>query len=302
MRKVLVPVAVLVTACALSACQPAASSGGKLTIVASFYPLQYVAQRIAGDHATVTNLTNPGAEPHDVELTVKQVADVATADVVFYEKGLAPAVDQAVANDASKVVVDTVTAVPLHPPVPGETVPGDTEMDAGDPHFWQDPTLLAKVAAQFERALAKADRAHAADYRRNLGSLQADLANLDTTYRQGLAHCKIHAIVVSHDAFEYLGRRYGLKILPIAGLSPEAEPSVKHIAQLQQLVRSDHVTTVFSEVLASPKMSQTLASDLGLKTAVLDPIEGLSSSDAHANYLSIMKANLAAIERANSCT
>lgn len=290
-----------VAACLLTGCRSDPATGGRPRVVASFYPLQYVAQRIVGDHATVTDLTVPGVEPHDIQLTVRQVASVEQASVVFYEKGLSPAVDSAVANDPPKVVVDTTTVVPLRPPVAGETLPGQDESDAGDPHFWQDPTLLARAATEFAHAMVRTDPAHAADYRRNLASLNRDLANLDADYRAGLAHCVVKAIVVSHDAFEYLGRRYGLQILPIAGLSPDSEPSVQHVAELQRFIREDHVTTVFSEVLASPKTSQTIAADLGLRTAVLDPIEGLTSTDPHANYLSIMRDNLRAIQEANTC-
>jgi len=247
----------------------------------------------------VADLTPPGVEPHEYELSVRETAQVDEALVGFFEKGMAPSIDQAMTNDSPQHTLDVTSVVPLHAPEPGYR---EETANNEDPHFWQDPTLMAKAAAAFASTMAKADAAHAAYYRSRGAALVKDLDALDREYARTLRACRLRTLVVSHDAFEYLGRRYGLKILPIAGLSPEAEPSVKHIAELQQLIRSDQVTTVFSEVLASPKMSQTLASDLGLKTAVLDPIEGLSSSDAHANYLSIMKANLAAIERANSCT
>jgi zinc transport system substrate-binding protein len=273
----------------LTACAATNRSGEQ--VVVSFYPLQYVAQRIVGAHAEVTNLTKPGVEPHELELRPSQIADISSADVVLYEKGLAPSFDDAVAQNKPEHVVDTTTSVPLRK--------GDGGLD---PHFWQDPTLLARAASAFTRAMATDDPDHAAAYRANDAKLQADLTTLDQELEQGLAQCRTRTLVVSHDAFEYYGRRYDLDVRPIAGLSPDAEPSAKHLAQLADLARTKGITTIFSETLASPKLADTLASDVGITTAVLDPIEGLSSKDPHADYLSLMRQNLAAIQKAGGCT
>lgn len=269
----------------LGGCATARSSGP--TVVASFYPLQFVAERIVGGHTRVLDLTAPGVEPHDLELTVRQTAELSAATAVVYEKELQPSVDQAVADNGPAHVLDTTSVVPLRD---------------GDPHFWQDPTLLAKVARAFTRMMAAAEPAHAADFRANDARLQRDLRRLDADFRRGLAHCRTRTLVVSHDAFEYLGRRYHLDVRPIAGLTPDAEPSPQHLQQISELVRSRGITTVFNERLASPQMVDALSRDLGVRTAVLDTLEGLTSSDPHADYLSIMRANLAAIRKADSCS
>ncbi|HET8602747.1 MAG TPA: metal ABC transporter substrate-binding protein [Marmoricola sp.] len=282
MKRVLV---LVLAAVALAGCAPARAGGP--TVVASFYPLQFVAQRIVGTHGRVLNLTAPGVEPHDLELSVRQTAEVSAATAVLYEHGLQPSVDQAVADNGPTHVLDTTTVVPMH---------------GADPHFWQDPTLLARVARAFTRTMSAAEPAHAADFRRNDRALQQDLRGLDADLRHGLAHCRLRSLVVSHDAFEYLGRRYHLQVHAIAGLSPDAEPSPRHLQQLAALIRREHITTVFSERLASPQMADTLSSDLGIHTAVLDTLEGLTSTDPHADYLSIMRANLAAIRKADSCS
>src|SRR3954462_74277 len=261
-------------------------AGKAMQVVTSFYPLQYVAQRVAGDHADVENLTQPGREPHDLELTVQQTKDIADSDVVLYEKGFQPDIDDAIEQNGPDHVVDAATAAHLT---------GD------DPHFWLDPTRLAAVAGAFERDVADADPAHAAAYARNLASLRADLADLDRAYRRGLEHCGIATIVVSHDAFGYLGERYGLRVVGINGLSPDAEPSPAHIRQLQDLIGEDHITTVFSERLASREFAQSIAGDLGIRTAVLDPIEGLSDTTADQDYLSLMRSNLATLRPADRC-
>ena len=260
-------------------------------VVASFYPLQYVAQRIVGDSARTTNLTAPGVEPHDVELSPRQVARISGATAVFYEKGLQPAVDDAVRNEGPDHVVDAAAAVHLHQ-VDGRT----------DPHFWLDPTLLGQAADAFTREMSAADPKHASDFATRNAALQQDLRVLDHEFRTGLAHCRTRSLVVSHGAFGYLAARYGLDVHSIAGLSPDTEPSARHLAQLSDLIREDGITTVFSERLASPQLADTLARDLHLRTAVLDPIEGLTSADHHDDYLSLMRANLAALREAGGCS
>lgn len=300
--RLLIAPLVLVLAASLSSCSSAGTDDGRPEVIASFYPLQFVAQRIAGDDADVTSLAGPGVEPHDLELTVRQTAKVASADVVIYEKGVSPAVDSAVANNPPKHVLDTTSVVALQPPAPGEEEASGEDMDQGDPHFWQDPTLLARVARAFTRIMVEDDPDNAASYRAEDDRMQRDLRRLDRDFRTGLAHCATRTLVVSHDAFEYLGRRYDLDIEPIAGLSPDAEPSAQHMAQVSKLIRKDDITTVFSERLASSKIADTLSSDLGVRTAVLDPIEGLTPDDASATYLTLMRENLAAIRKANRCT
>jgi zinc transport system substrate-binding protein len=260
-------------------------SGDGPRVVGSFYPLAYVAERVAGKHGDVVDLTSPGVEPHDLELNVKQTAAVADADVVVYEKGMQPAVDQAVTQNGPDHVVEAAGAVGL---------------EGQDLHFWLDPERMVKLAARVRAELAAVDPKNAADYKANFEALRKDLLGLDRAYREGLADCKIDTVVVSHDAFEYL-RKYGLHFEPIAGLTPDAEPSAAHLKQIGDLVRSEGITTVFSETLASPALAQTLARDLGVKTAVLDPIEGLGKATAGQNYLSLMRKNLQELRSADQC-
>ena len=269
-------------------------------VVTSFYPLQYVAERVAGDHAQVSNLTAPGAEPHDLELTVRQTASIADADLVVVHSGFQPAVDEAVEQSGPDDVVDTAEVIALVESEE-EHAEDDQEHEGGDPHFWLDPTLLARAAEAVADELAVADPGHAEDFRANLDELTADLEELDRDYAEGLAGCDTQDVVVSHDAFAYL-ETYGLHFESIAGLSPDQEPSPARLAELADLIEGSAITTVFTETLASPALSETLAGDLGLETAVLDPIEGLSDATAGEDYLSLMRQNLAALRTANGCT
>ncbi len=284
---------------------PGADPGDRVRVAAAFYPLAFVAERVGGDAVQVDNLTSPGGEPHDLELTVKETVTVAEADVVVVEHGLQPAVDDVVENIAEGAVVDVADVVRLH--AAGEQVPAgegdplsDEPPEQVDPHFWLDPLLLADVADAVAGELAVVDPAGAAGYEQRVSDLRSDLEAIDAAYATGLAGCTRDIVVVSHDAFRYW-ERYGLTFEPIAGLSPDAEPSPADLASVQQLVEREGITTVFSETLASAALATTLAHDTGVGTAVLDPIEGLSDQTADEDYLSLMRANLAALKEANGC-
>src|SRR5690348_6817008 len=282
MYRRLVPLAALLLL-PLVACS-ATGDDGRPTVVASFYPLQYVVQQIAGDRVRIVNLTAPGVEPHDLDPTVKQVAEISAADLVVYEDGLAPAVDKAVSSNAGKHGLDVDPYVDL----------------VGDnPHFWLDPLRLQKAAVAVEKRLKVIDPSHASEFKANAITLLKRLAVIDAEYSGTLRGCKRKLVVSTHDAFGYQ-KRYGLEFAAIAGLSPDAEPSPKHLDQLRQLIQSAGLTTVFNETIASPKMADTLAHDLGLKTAVLDPIEGVAKGSG-ADYASLMRANLKALSVANDC-
>lgn len=321
----------------LAACGGGASSssdGGQRQVVASFYPLQYVAERVVGEHATVSTLTSPGTEPHDLEMTVRQTAQVFDADVVVYEKGMQPAVDGAVEEHGPERVVEITDVINLRPAESedahedetadehaGETAEehaeeseeseedhaGETAEEhaahagaEGDLHFWLDPVLMADAAAAVAETMSEVDPENADGYEDNLAALREDLDALDQEYQDGLASCELDTVVVSHDAFGYL-ERYGLHFEAIAGLSPDAEPSPRHLAALADLIRKENVTTVFSETLVSPEMAKTLAAEVGMETAVLDPIEGLSDQTADEDYLSLMRSNLEVLREANRC-
>jgi zinc transport system substrate-binding protein len=268
------------------------AADGRVSIAASFYPLAWVSSQLA-PHARITDLTRPGMEPHDLELTFAQTVDLAQADLVVYEGGFQPAVDQGVANDAEGRTLDVGPVAGLKPFLddPGQT----------DPHFWQDPSKLSAVAVAVARELDRIDPAHAASYDAHLATLQRRLSRLDDAYRTGLAHCIRHTVVSSHDAFGYLSK-YGIRVAAITGLAPGAEPTPADLQHLQELIRDDGITTVFSETLASPAAADALAHDMGVRSEVLDPIEGLSDATAGQTYPTLMQQNLRALEEANGCT
>jgi zinc transport system substrate-binding protein len=268
-------------------------------VATAFYPLQYVADRVAGDRlddgVTVENLTAPGGEPHDLEPTVRETAEVAQADLVVYERSFQPAVDDTVDENAEGAVLDVADVVRL---VPFRDHGVDSSED--DPHFWQDPLLLAEVGDAVADQLSDIDPDHADDYAANAADLRADLEQLDEDYTRGLADCERDTVVVSHDAFGYL-QRYGIDMETILGLSPDSEPTPADLARLQDLIQTDGITTVFGESLVSPAVADALAKDSGVRSEILDPIEGLSDETADQDYLSLMRSNLQELREANGC-
>jgi zinc transport system substrate-binding protein len=288
-------------AMAAGACSSAGpgGNGGRLEVVAGFYPLAEAAEKVGGALVEVQNLTPPGVEPHDLELTPAQIADIERADVVLYlGHGFAPAIDQVVA-DAQGISVDLLEGMSLKLGQPG----GGEQGAVLDPHVWLDPELYLRLVDRTEQALAQAAPTEAAAFESNANAFRTELGELNEEYRSGLSGCARDVIVTSHAAFAYLSARYGLIQEPIAGLSPEAEPSPTRLAELTRLVRRDGVTTIFTEELVSPKVAETLANEVGVTTAVLNPLEGLTRQELSAgeDYVSVMRNNLRALERALGC-
>ena len=247
------------------------ASAGPNGVIASFYPLAWAADGV-GVHAK--NLTPPGAEPHDIELTPGEVAGIQRADVVLYlSHGFQPAVEKALDGARGKKV-DALAGVRLR---------------GNDPHVWLDPVRFARVVRHIGSALGRDERGDA---------LARRVLALDADYRHGLAQCRRRDFVTSHAAFGYLAARYGLHQIAITGVDPESEPSARALSRLATLVEREHIRTVFFERLVSPRLAETLARESGARTALLDPIE---SAPRGETYLTLMRENLAALRKALGC-
>ena len=262
------------------------SVSGSRTVVAAFYPVAWAAARISGDRAEVVNLTPPGVEPHDLELSARDVERVRDADLVLYlGGGFMPALEDAVWGHES--AVDLLDAVPRPPG-------GEGGEEHADPHAWLDPERFAAIA----RAIADALGApHSAD------ALVAELDRLDAEFREGLTDCDRREIVTSHAAFGYLADAYGLRQIALTGLFPEAEPTPKALERLVAEVKAHVATTVFFETLVSPRLAETVAREAGIAAAALNPLEGLTEEELAAgeDYLSVMRANLSTLREALGC-
>ena len=321
----------LLSALSLTACSPGApadsssspaAAGGSsaLTVMASFYPLQYVTEQVGGNLVTVESLTPPGTEPHDLELSPASVASLESAAAVVYLSGFQPAVDDAIKQASPARVLDVSEEATLPAGHSEEEHAAETPTDgaateeahadeteeahageesAQDLHYWLDPERLSHTAHAVAEELGKADPANAAAYEANAETLSGKLTTLDEDFKQGLATCETRTIVVSHEAYGYLANKYDLKQAGISGLAPDTEPSPARLAEIGQVVKDEGVSTIFTETLVNPKVAETLAADLNVKSALLDPLEGLT--DASSDYEKVMRQNLEALRTALNC-
>lgn len=322
--------AAVTSALALAGCTAGHAETSQVQVVAALYPLQFVAEQVGGADVDVENLTPAGAEPHDLELTTRDVLVLEEADLVVTLSGFQPALDDALAEIDGPLVVDTVAEEDPDPAEDADAVhtgPGHAHAqdddhghahtdhddhghahahDDGhghlgtDPHFWLDPTRLAAAAGQVARALAQVDPANAATYTANAEHLQSELTELDQEFTEALSTCSQHVIVVSHEAFGYLAARYGFEQVGIAGLDPENEPSPARLQQIAHVIRDEGVSTIFTETLLSPDVAEALASELGISVERLDPLESLT--EPGGDYLSVMRTNLSVLTSALECT
>lgn len=296
-RVVVTAMLLLATACGASDSGRTSNAGGDgtLRVVASFYPLTEAARRVAGGRADVTNLTPAGTEPHDLELSPRQVDELEDADLVIYlGAGFQPAVERVAARRGG-AKVDLSKVLPLDK--------GEEQGLDLDPHFWLDPALMDMAVERITKAIAEVRPDWREELERNAAAYRGELQQLGDHYASTLSVCRRKELVTSHAAFHYLAKRYGLTQEPIAGLSPEAEPDPKRLASLMDLVRRSGATTVFYETLVSPEVAETLARGTGTQTAVLDPLEGLTGEQLGkgASYVSVMSENLAVIKKALDC-
>lgn len=319
----LLPAAMALASCSPPAATEGGKDGDKPNVVVAFYGLEYTAQQIVGDHATVTTLTQPGQEAHGLELKPTQVASVGEADLVMYLKQFQPAVDEAVAQSGNEHVLDAAQFADLLPATGaehdhdhgdddhadddhnhGDDHEGhDHEHDHGDfdPHYWLDPNRMAKVGQALADQLGKQYPEMKDDLQANAKKFSESMSKIDEEYKAGLAKCERKEFVTSHTAFNYLAHNYGMTEIGISGINPDGEPSPARIAEVQKLAKEHGVTTIFFETLTSPAVSKAIAGDLGLKTAVLDPLEGVTDKSPGDDYPSIMRANLEALKEANGC-
>lgn len=333
LRRVLAAAAALGLVAGASACGAArpvsGDKDGKLAVSVSFYPIQYLVESIGGDHVKVTSVTPANVEPHDFELSPKDVTSLSDATLIAYVAGFQPSLDDAVKEVSGPTVVDLSSSVDLvhhegaghdhdhgaedahdhesgdahdHDHESGEAHDHDheAEEDAGatDPHFWLDPQRMSAAAKAITAALTEADPDHKADYEANLKTLTTGLDDLDASFTTGLSQCERTTFVTSHAAFGYLADRYHLTQTSISGIDPESEPSPADLAAIQEVVTATGTTTIFTEELVSPETAQAVADQTGATTAVLSPVE---SAPEKGDYAAAMKANLEALRTALGC-
>ncbi|GAA4432745.1 metal ABC transporter substrate-binding protein [Georgenia halophila] len=340
-RRSLAPVAALtLLAVPLASCSGTADAGGGdegrgdgLEVLASMYPLDFVASEVGGEHVTVSSVTPAGVDPHDLELSPATVAQFDNATIV-YLSGFQAALDDALEVTSPEHALDVAEAAGVHGVEgqgerAGQEAAGHAEggheeeghaedgheeeghaedghehagheHEAGDPHFWLDPNRVADVADAVSAELSDVDPEHAEEYRANAEELRGELEKLDADFAAGLEQCEIRTIVTAHEAYGYLAEAYDLEQVGLSGLDPEAEPSPARLAEITEVVEGSGVSTIFTESLVNPAVAESLANDLGVDVALLDPVE--TAPEGGGDYVDAMRANLDALTSALRCS
>ncbi len=276
----------------LAACQKPAlesSPNDKLKVVTSFYVLADFAQKIGAEHVEVINLVPPGAEPHDWEPQTSDLVLLESADLLIYNgAGLEHWLDKVVTSLDNQ-------ALALVEASQGIELLATSQME--DPHVWLDPNNVRQMLATIAAALADQAPAYAADFAAAYSKYEKMLTELDQEYRQSLAELERREIIVAHEAFGYLARAYGLEQIAIEGLASESEPDPARMAEIVELARQYDVRVIFYEDLTSPKIAETIAREVGARTDVLNPLEGLTAAQIARgeDYFSVMRQNLVAL-------
>lgn len=262
----------------------------KIRVTASFYPIAEFAKHVGGDLVTVETITPAGVEPHEYEPTAQQLERISASDLFLYNGAGFDAWADRIGErlgigERSWIMSDAVT------------------LQENDPHIWLNPVFAKEEVKWIYSALSYVDPENEAVYKQNTDAYLAKLTALDDQYTNALKDCVNKTIVTSHDAFAYLARQYGFETISISGLSPEEEPSAGRLAEIAKLAKEKKITSIFFETLVSPKLAQTLASEIGAQTLVFDPIEGISDEDQSAgkNYVSIMQENLTNLKTGMMC-
>src|SRR3989338_1414180 len=271
--------------------EPKNRQSDKIRVVASFYPLYFFAGQIGGDKAEVINVTPFGAEPHAYEPTSMDMAEIENSRILIINGNFEPWIDKIKTNLAGKNIIIITAGEGLF----GHKIP--------DPHVWLSPILAKREAEIILAGFIKSDSANREYYQKNANRLLISLEDLNKKYQQGLEFCQKKNIITSHTAFYYMAEEYGLTQTAIAGLSPDSEPSPKQIAEIADFAKKNTIDYIFFERLISPKLAETIADEIGAKTLLLDPLEGISQSEMSRgeNYFTKMETNLTNLKLALQC-
>ena len=298
------------------------SSEKKLNVMASFYPMYDFATKVGGDKVEVTNMVPAGTEPHDWEPAATDVKNLEEADVFIYNgagmEHWTEDVLDALDNKDLKVVEASrgLTLLEGKEEDEEETEDSSSDSDASDestsdedssdseitydPHVWLNPLNAKAEMENIKNAFVEADPDNKDYYEQNYETYAEKFDQLDKEYKDGLSNTKSKDLITSHEAFGYLCQAYGLNQVGIEGLSPDSEPDASRMNEIIKFAKENNVKTIFFEELVSPKVSETIADEIGAKTAVLNPLEGLTDDEISAgeDYFSVMESNLKTIEDA----
>lgn len=278
----------------------------QLQIATTIYPVYQFTKEIVGDTADVSLMVPAGTEAHDYEPSAKQLAELNEADsLVYHNENMETWISSAsesIADDVH-VIKGTENMVLL----PGtDDHDHEAEADHGheghshdyDPHTWVSPYRAIMEVQSITSQLSEEYPDLAETFEANATAYIDELEELDSLYTEAFENASRTDFVTSHTAFSYLSLDYGLNQIGIAGLTPAEEPSASRLAELADYVKENDIQYIYYEANGSDSMAKTLADEIGIEMAVLNPLESLSQDalDQGKDYISIMKENLEALK------
>ncbi|MGT2743601.1 zinc ABC transporter substrate-binding protein AdcA [Streptococcus plurextorum] len=283
---------------------PSEKSSDKIQVVATFYPVYEFSKAVLGDSGEVELLVKAGTEVHDFEPSTKDLTTIQSADVfVYMDDNMETWVPHlAESIDTQKVNIIEMTGEMLLLAGDEEAHDHDHEEEghhhAYDPHVWLSPARAISLVNVIKRDLSQAYPDKADLFEKNASAYIEKLKALDANYSQVLSAAKQKSFVTQHAAFSYLALDYGLDQISITGVSVSQEPTAQRLAELATYVKEQGINYIYFEENASAVVSETLAKEAGVKTAVLNPLESLTQKqlDAGEDYFSIMESNLVALQ------
>jgi len=298
--------AIIIIVALLNFGQKEENNSPKIKVVTSFYPLYFFTSEIARDRAEVSNLIPSGAEPHGYEPTARDMAQIESSNLLVLNGGGLEGWGENIKSNLNK---DKIKVVVAGEGLTTKTMEEEEHAEEGhhhdsiDPHIWLSPILASQMVDKIEFGLSEVDPNNSSYYKSNAEILKNKLSVLDKEFKEGLATCGDKNIITSHAAFAYLASAYELNQIPIAGLSTEEEPSSKEMAEIVKFSKANNVKYIFFESLISPKLSETIAKEIGAQTLSLNPIGGLTEDEINSgkNYFTEMKSNLANLKIALQC-
>lgn len=306
MRERIIIIIIIVTAITalmiFSVRTPQGPSSQKLSVVASFYPLAYFAEQVGGDTVEVRAIAPPGVESHDYEPTPGDLIAVQRSDIFLFNGGGFDPWAEKFANSLEKSG-PSISLLNMSERLGNLGMARRNEEGRVDPHHWLDPLIATEEVRIIRDALIERNPSQRSLYEENARAYSQKLLELNREYEQGLNSCALRDIIISHEAFAYLGMRYAIGIIPIAGISPEEEPSPKRIGEIAVLAKQKGIRFIFFETAVNPKLAETIARESGAETLVLNPVETLTATELKSgeDYISIMKKNLNNLRKALSC-
>ncbi len=283
------------------------STDRRMAVSASFYPVAFLAEQIGGDLVSVKTIVPPGVEPHDFDPSLRDIADMYGSKLVLVNGAGVDRWAEKLEGDftgrGARVIVlsRSVDLVNVAENEGGHT---DT-LGTADPHFWLDPVAYRKSAEAVLQGLIDVDPSHASIYRANFGRFEREIVTLDMHFRElSSDQCRLHTVIVSHNAFSYLAKRYGLEVRSIAGIDPEQEVSVGELANIIRLMKEKQIRYILNEPLGNMDVADMIGREVSAEVLTLNPIEGLFPNDLALgkNYFTVMNDNWITLRKALECT